>query len=361
MRPKEVVHRFLASIGRPETARKYLELFQAERKESFALVAVSGAALEDSGNAVVAGLIFLTELELTPVLCVESKGMAEQLVGRLPEGFPIEITSTNSAGEVAARGKIPLLLCVDASQRRAAAQHLRPSKVVFLIGQSGLQPKGQSVRSLVNLRTDFDALVADDILRPSERDLLREIREIFIACSHSFTVSLTSAQDMLRELFTVKGAGTLVRRGTRVEVHDAYSQVDREHLSSLLESAFGRPALAHMFDRPALVIYLATEYQGAAVLEEAPLAPYLSKFAVSIKAQGEGIGGDLWRALTRDHKRFFWRSRPDNEIAPWYASKCDGLIRGQDWTVYWCGLDTSEIAQAVDWAIGAPADFEAQT
>jgi acetylglutamate synthase len=207
------------------------------------------------------------------------------------------------------------------------------------------------------LRTDYGPLVSAGGLDPEQATLLTEIRSLFAACEHTFTVSLTSAQDLLRELFTVKGAGTLVRRGTQVETVQTYQDLDQSRFAALLLSAFGREADPAVFARPALVIYLAAQYQGAAVLEAAPLAPYLSKFAVDIRAQGEGIGGDLWRALTRDHDRFFWRSRPDNPIAPWYASKCDGLVRGPKWTVYWRGLPTSEISQAVQLAEAAPVDF----
>lgn len=359
MRPKEIVHRFLASMGRPEATEQYLRLYQAEEPERFALVIITARALRDSSNAVVADLVFLRELELTPVLCLPSQGLAATLIGDLSEGFGVEQCAVKDAASVASSRHIPLVLASDAQALRAVAEHLRPRKIIYLIGQSGLQPEGEEVRSLINMRTDYDSLVAVDGLRPEQAELLTDVRELFATCKHNFTVSLTSAQDLLRELFTVKGAGTLVRRGTKVETAHSYDELERGRFSSLLNSAFGRKAIDRFFDRPALVIYLASQYQGAAVLEASPLAPYLSKFAVDIRAQGEGIGGDLWRALTGDHDRFFWRSRPDNPIASWYASKCDGLVRGKEWTVYWRGLDTSEIPQAVALASQAPVDFGA--
>ena len=48
---------------------------------------------------------------------------------------------------------------------------------------------------------------------------------------------------------------------------------------------------------------------GVAVVQDSPVAPYLTKFAVERQAQGEGIGGELWSMLIRDFPRFFWRSR----------------------------------------------------
>ena len=361
MRPKEIVHRFLASMGRPEATEQYLRLFRAEQRERFALVVITASAVIDSSNAVVDDLILLSELELSPVLCLEDEALAMRLQDKLPDDFPLKATRYQDAARVANSGKMPLIIACNEAERTAAFAHLKARKAVYLISQSGLQPKGQGVRSLINMRTDYSALVAETGLRPEQAALLTEVRSLFANCSHTFTVSLTSAQDLLRELFTVKGAGTLVRRGTQVKRVESLADLEHERFAALLASAFGRPPADAFFARPPLVIYLADHYQGAAVLEDAPLAPYLSKFAVDIRAQGEGIGGDLWRALTRDHKRFFWRSRPHNAIAAWYASTCDGLVRGAEWTVYWRGLETSEIGQAVDYAQAAPIDFGATT
>ncbi len=355
MRPKEIVHRFLASMGRPEATEQYLRLFQAERSEGFALVVITARALEESSNAVVADLIFLRELELTPVLCVESAALAQTLIAKLPKNFTITQADLTDAAQVARNGQLPLLVAHHEGERQAAAQTLRPRKIVYLIGQSGLQPQDQPVRSLVNLRIDYDKLAAE--LRPEQATLLTEVRDLFTTCEHTFTVSLTSAQDLLRELFTVKGAGTLVRRGTKVRQLQSYSDLDTKNFSDLLHSAFGKRADPIALTRPTLAIYLAASYQGAAILEATPLAPYLSKFAVDLQAQGEGIGGDLWRALCQNHPRFFWRGRPKNPIAPWYAAKCDGLVRTSEWITYWRGLDTSEIGQAVHLATTTPLDF----
>ena len=195
------------------------------------------------------------------------------------------------------------------------------------------------------------------MLAQSQNDLLREVRTIFDSAEHTFTVSITSAHDLLRELFTLKGAGTLLRRGTEVARYASYSETSANRLDALLESAFGKPVAAAFYQRPIRELFVAADYRGAAIVEESPLAPYLSKFAVNLRAQGEGIGGDIWRALRKQNPRLFWRSRPGNPIVGWYTSQCDGFVRGNDWTVFWCGLNVAEIAQAVDLAIAAPSDF----
>ncbi|MCP4449520.1 MAG: hypothetical protein GY811_29930 [Myxococcales bacterium] len=344
-------------MGRPEATEQYLRLFRAEQRERFAFVVLTPAALTDSSNAVVADLDFLRELELIPVVCIDNSDHARALVAKLEGDFPIRECQIEDAATLAAEGTMPLIIAASESERRIAIARLRPRKVVFLIGQSGLQPEGQAVRSLINMRTDYASLVGTTGLRTEQASLLSEVRELFTASEHTFSVSLTSPQDLLRELFTVKGAGTLVRRGARVERLRSYEELEHGRFSTLLESAFGRAPTEAFFERAPLAVYLSSDYQGAAVMEPAPLAPYLSKFAVDIRAQGEGIGGDLWHALAADHDRFFWRSRPDNPIAPWYGNQCDGLVRCDGWTVFWRGLATSEIVEAVTYAHDAPIDL----
>ena len=98
-------------------------------------------------------------------------------------------------------------------------------------------------------------------------------------------------------------------------------------------SAFGRAPGPAFFQRPVSAIYIAGDYDGAAIVVPTPLGPYLSKFAVDRRAQGEGIGGHLWRAMEADHPSLFWRARDTNPISAWYAQRCDGLVRTAGWAL----------------------------
>jgi acetylglutamate kinase len=161
----------------------------------------------------------------------------------------------------------------------------------------------------------------------------------------------------MRELFTVKGAGTLVKRGTPVERHDGYSALDVGRLAALVQASFGRALTPGFFERTPATVLLETEYRGAAILHPAEPAPYLSKFAVLPEAQGEGIGFDLWQAITRDFPSFFWRTRHDNPILSWYLGVADGMARTDRWSVFWRGLPPASIPDAIFEAEARPSDF----
>jgi acetylglutamate kinase len=121
--------------------------------------------------------------------------------------------------------------------------------------------------------------------------------------------------------------------------------------------SFGRTLAPDFFERRPLAIYIEASYRGAAILLAATPAPYLSKFAVLPEAQGEGIGHDLWHAIERDFPSIFWRARPNNPIAVWYQSECDGMLRRPGWNVYFRGLEPERVPELVAHAEAMPPDF----
>jgi bifunctional N-acetylglutamate synthase/kinase len=420
--PSELVLRFLASIGRPAEAHYYLSLFRSEFPERFAIIHVADAVMRQAADALVVDLRFLAELGLRPIIAfgaVKPRNAARQAnrVRNLLSPFvPCAVVSPEEAGATARRGEIALVPAVgggvaagtpaagvaiagallsgapaadDLSERADGADDrgdrndkaeedipavdagfdaladmatsLGSHKIVFLGRRSGLQPRDGRVVSLLDVTTELDDFLRPGQLPATQAKLLRQVARILQRVPQPLTVSVTSPLDLLRELFTVKGAGTLLRRGARVVRHAGFTELDLDRLVALVEEAFGRPLLPSFSERPTLAIYLADDYRGAAIVTDAPLGPYLSKFAVDVGARGEGIGRDLWRAMSGDYPRLFWRSRPANPITAWYRENCDGLQRIQsrsgDWVVLWRGLAPSEIPDAIAYCRELPADF----
>lgn len=357
MKPDELVLRFLNSIGRPAEARVYLDQFRSAQPEAFAMIAVDQTVVAQTVGALVTDVGFLAHLGLTPVVVIDSQDAARVLHQRLSPTVACRLADPGTAADVCRAGGIPVVTVSGDAELTAMAIALGARKLVFLGRRSGLSPAGQRVASLIDVTTEFEALCAPGVLPSGQRALLARIREILRIVPHRMTVSVTSALDLLRELFTERGAGTLVRVGSKVARHDSIDGLDRAALEGLVNAAFGRTLAPGYFDRPFVAIYTADEYRGAAVLEASALAPYLSKFAVGLAARGEGVGGDLFRAMAAEHPRLFWRSRHDNPIAGWYTKRADGLQRVGAWTVFWRGLAVEEIPAAIAHASAAPVDF----
>jgi acetylglutamate synthase len=371
--PRELVLRFLSSIGRPNESEQYLALFRAS--PAFAILHVSDAVATGAADVLAVDLRLLANLGLRPVLVFGAapgnrrggaRAHADAILAALEDDVPASIVTPAEVPATIEAGRISLVPLaaptIDArfDELAAMASALGTRKLVFLGRRSGLQPDRGPVVSLVDLAIDPNPLAA--ALPPQQAALLRQIGRLVDRIGHRVTVSVTSPLDLLRELFTVKGAGTLVRRGARVVRYRAWDDLDGARLVALVEEAFARPLIADLRARPLASAYVADDYRGAAIVTDTPLAPYLSKFAVTTVARGEGVGGDLWRVLAADYPRLYWRSRAGNPITAWYREQCDGLVRmpidGAPWVVLWRGLEPAEIPAAIAYCASSPPDFE---
>jgi len=403
MRATETVLKFLGSIGRRSEAEMYWRLFRERPPESFALIAAEAAVLDGALGSVVEQLQYLSELGLTPGLVLgllrpeHSEALAGQVMATLVNaGLDARCHDAADPGLTEAiaddmrTGKLPLIQFSPSGDHASGerrdftarmndlgswARVLGTEKLVILRERGGLGPRARGRLelspghvlnshsgglSLINLRTDFDALMSRDLLSRPELDLLLRIRDL----EHGgpgrpkLAVSIASPLNLLQELFTVRGAGTLIVPGTPISTVSSYADLDRDRLTGLFRAAFDKTLRPSFFERPPAAIYLEPEYRGAVVLEQSPIAPYLTKFAVERVAQGEGIGRDLWYAVCRDQPVFYWRARDENRISSWYTTMCDGMVRADGWFVFWRGADRRDIPALVDQALGWPEDFD---
>lgn len=389
--------RFLESLGRRSETEFYVRLFRQLPKESFAIIAAGAPVLRQATGALVEQLKFLADLDLfAPIVLglfdpASSATGAERLAKRLPgaglEPCVHDACEPDLAARLAdelRRERVPIVhfraLENDTTDARLArlsalAGKLGSRKIVLLrrrggighgerpldLGNGRVLPSHSGGISVINLRTDRAPLLSNrKLLRKEDADLLERIDRLLNGPetdTSKLVVNVAAPFGLLKELFTVKGAGTLVKRGTPIERVTTYSELDVERLTVLLEASFERSIDRAFFERPPLAVYLESGYRGAAILHPSSIAPFLTKFAVDPEAQGEGIGQDLWQALFHDHRALFWRARPDNPINAWYVSLCDGMVRGPMWHVFWKGIDPSRISDIVAEALARPHDF----
>jgi acetylglutamate kinase len=378
METADVVLRFLESVGKRSEAEFYLALFRATPKERFAAISVDANVARHASDAVVLDLRFLAALGLVPVVALglfeptDAGDHARRIRRRLEKSGvptaeldPADAALAERAADAARAGVIPMVPFCDRATtldgrfarmgELVTALHTR--KLIFLHRPGGLRQSGALV-PLVNLTTDFDALATSKELSRKERAILHEARRLVLErVPHKLLVAVTSPLNLFRELFTVKGAGTLLRRGAVIQRHPGWSSIDLGRLRALLTSSFGRAPDEAFFARPVGRVYLEEGYRGAAIVCDTPLGAYLSKFAVEREAQGEGIGRDLWELVTADHGALFWRSRRDNPIDAWYTQRCDGMARFAEWHVFWKSLAPASIAPAIEYALAQPADL----
>ncbi len=270
-------------------------------------------------------------------------------------GLVGEITGVNlsSLQRAVASGALPVLTFLGESESgqvlninadvaaRELVWALRPHKIIFLTPSGGLLDRNGRVISAVSLNNDYDALMQEDWVHSGMRLKLQQINEMLQGLDDSTSVSITSASQLTRELFTYRGAGTLVRKGEDIHLHAEPSAQTLADVMGRVEQSFGkrlRPDWSASLNRP--VVLLSDSGRAAAVVVEGRDGlPYLEKFIVTPAAQGEGLGAAMWQTLRARYPQLYWRSRNSNPITPWYFLQADASERHGPWVVFANGID----------------------
>lgn len=255
--------------------------------------------------------------------------------------------------DVVDSGALPVVACLGESDTGQvmninadiAARELilavRPYKIIFLADTGGLLDESGRVIRVISLRNDFEKLRAQPWVHSGMLLKLEQISEMLSVLPDTASVSITSVENLVTELFTHRGAGTLIRVGESVLESDRIDHADEAGLRKLLESSFGRQLRPDYFDDLDLKFLLRSESYGAAaiVLEGVDNVPYLDKFAVTAEGQGGGVGNIVWQELIKRCPKLYWRSRSDNPLNRWYFNQADCSFSSQKWVTFLRGVD----------------------
>lgn len=268
-------------------------------------------------------------------------------------------------------GAIPILTCLGVapggqilnmnadSATRMLVHVVQPMKIIFLVETGGLLDAEGEVIDSINLVTDYQHLMSQEWVHSGMRLKLSEIKLLLDDSPPSSSVSITTPAALVRELFTHGGAGTLVRKGEKILELTDKDDLDRDRLTTLLETSFGRRLRSGWWDDLQLdTAFIAESYRGAAIVSRADSFAYLDKFAVAESARGEGIARTVWDEMTRHFPIIFWRSRSDNGVNVFYNGEADGSVRRGHWVIFWKGEEDFDlISQAVKLITDLPESF----
>jgi acetylglutamate kinase len=188
---------------------------------------------------------------------------------------------------------------------------------------------------------------------------LMEIKKLLDALPLTSSVSMTTPKELIRELFTHGGSGTLIRQGEAIRAFTSKARLDRQRTEGLIEQAFGRKLKAEWWDGLDIhQVYMSEKYRAGAILTRIDDFIYLDKFAVTEEARGEGLSRTIWRQFTKQNPVFWWRSRTVNGFNAFYNDACTGSVKKGMWTVFWIGeTDWSRIEKNVEKVAALPASF----
>ena len=300
----------------------------------------------------------------TPAGAITVETIDPQAYGRVGRVVNVRIPRLQS---VLAQGFIPLIGCAHVSSEgvllnvnaddvaRSVALALEPQKIVFLTSTGGLLNADDAMINSVNLAMDWPKLQEAPWLQGGMRVKVEEIARLLEQLPLRSSVSITSVDQMLRELFTHGGAGTLFRMGEKILVE---TKTDEAAMANLIETSFGRPLEQDFWQEFGRYKVIRTErMRAAALLRETGELTILDKFAVLPDARGEGLAKAVWAKIREETETLIWRSRANNPFNAFYNQAADGWRRAGDWHLFWCGEDGEAAFAAGHDLVQRPADF----
>jgi acetylglutamate kinase len=243
------------------------------------------------------------------------------------------------------------------------AEAVMPMKMIYINTMGGLLDGDDNLIRNINYPSDFEWLLEQPWLRHGTKLKTVEINELLDILPASSSVSVTSPENLMRELFTHKGCGTLCRKETKVHCLDSMETIDLERLKALLKRSFkGRSPVQGYVEglhKDLHRIYITDDYEGAIILtkEDGIATPYMDKFAVSKLMQGTGTGKALWAQVVADEPKLWWRSRKGNPVNHWYHEIASTLANdiAENWRLYAYGYDLANTADTEELRLCATA------
>lgn len=371
---RQTVIRSLSAVGAIQEAQFYAELFAAQAPERFALIVLDPRCLKNPLlEALVSDLRILSDLGLAPILLVgamesdtTSNKFQTQRLHKALDGVDVRSIKLNMATyglmdeirKVCTMGRLPILEVTEragAPDLDALVAAIRPAKVIFLQPSGGISRGGERI-SFINI-DDPKALSRADMLTAGQASFVKKAQSLMTRAGNSSVYVMASPLNLLAELFTTKGAGTMVRRGAKINHVSSLKELKKGPLKKSIETAFDKPLKASFLNSKISSGFVEETYRGGALFTQLAGLRYLSKFWVIEEARGEGIARDIWDTALENTPVFFWRSRMDNPFNDWYMRGCDGMQISNGWRVFWKGLSAAEIPGAIIAASSAPEDF----
>ena len=371
-RIRDTVLTSLAAIGARSEAAFYADIFADLSPERFAFLVIDPRALQAPLlEAFVSNLRLLADLELTPVVVLgvqdedhthvrfQSQKLFKQLTDAGVSSVRLNTATYGLVPEVrktCEERRIPILEITDTRNRLDLGdlvEAIRPDKVIFLHPSGGLSKAGQRI-SVINVDSDptddYTQTIGQSQFVDIAKRMLREIE------SETHYV-MASPLNLIQELFTETGSGTLLRRGVVIKDYKTYRALDLDVLEHSIESSFDKALVPNFFKGGIERVFFEEDYRSGLILKRIEDLTYMSKFWVRRQARGEGIARDIWNRTVMEYPSLFWRSRVGNPFNAWYMRRCDGMQRTGEWTVFWTGLDANDVPRAIRIAQDLPDDF----
>eukprot|EP00834_Sanchytrium_tribonematis_P006130 NODE_425_length_7669_cov_0.863937.p2 type:complete len:539 gc:universal NODE_425_length_7669_cov_0.863937:957-2573(+) len=203
--------------------------------------------------------------------------------------------------------------------------------------------------NVINMDQEFDQYMKMDWVKYGTRLKLKQFHELLHHLPRTSSISITSATQLQRELFTHKGAGTLIRRGFKIQKHDIDS-VNIDLLRHQLKDHY-------LFKDVSLTLFLGSLHDCDIYCDEAYECIVIVKrmdypFIVLFHAHKSALLNDvhemIFENIMKDYEKFMWVIHHENVEKLWHFKKATGTLKSQDEIILWKGNNLEKVQSQYD-------------
>lgn len=230
------------------------------------------------------------------------------------------------------------------------ARAMEPLKVVYLSEKGGLFDGDGEKISHINLDEEFDHLMSQPWCRYGTRLKIKEIKELLDTLPRTSSVAIIHPSDLQKELFTDSGAGTLIRRGDKIQkVTSVAGFEDLAKIKAALvrdRTGFDADAAVDRFldylgDHPFAAYYDDAMQCIAVVTPPTPERPMATLATLNITKSGwlSNVAENVFAAIRKDNPSLAWTVGADDENLTWFFDKADGTFNRAGNVLFYYGVD----------------------
>ncbi|KAF4124463.1 N-acetyl-gamma-glutamyl-phosphate reductase / acetylglutamate kinase [Geosmithia morbida] len=230
------------------------------------------------------------------------------------------------------------------------ARALEPLKVVYLSEKGGLFDGDGDKISHINLDEEFDHLMSQPWCRYGTRLKIREIKELLDTLPRSSSVAIIHPSDLQKELFTDSGAGTMIRRGDKIQKVTSVAEFgDLEKVKATLirdrEGLDAEATVDRFLDFLAENPFTAYFDEGmqclAVVMPPSKTRPMATLATLNITKSGwlSNVAENVFASIKKDNPSLVWTVSEDDENLTWFFDKADGTFNRNGSVLFYYGCE----------------------
>lgn len=234
------------------------------------------------------------------------------------------------------------------------ARALQPLKIVYLSEKGGLFNGDTNEKiSAINLDEEYDHLMTQWWVRHGTRLKIKEMKQLLDDLPRSSSVAIIHPAHLEKELFTDSGAGTLIRRGNKLNTATSVQEFedveklkevlvrDREGLdaSAVVERYVRglnkRPFKAYFDEQMAALGIVFPPAEGSSIAQ-------LATFTITKPGWLTNLADNVFQNLRKDYPKLMWTVRQDDENLTWFFDKADGSVSKDGVVLFWYGVESAD-------------------